>query len=292
MNLLLLTLILILIIILPLKLLQEEYTNNIITNLLIPIEYKKYNDFKNKYPIINYKKIPIYIFYHICPKSSDNKHHIYTINEQMNELINSGLYNICDTVYYGCNCENCDIFLDNYFQQYTKVKKMKRAICPNTKTYKNLTINSMIEFAKESNHEFYGLYFHTKGMTNIHSTQNNWRHFMMYYLVTNYKLCIDILNRGFYTCGVNYLDTPMGKHYSGNFFWYNSIYLKKLDKITNIYDRMKAEEILFSKYIKNKHICISKKRYISMYIHMYSIGLYKFKNNYKLNIKNIDIGII
>lgn len=282
----------ILLIILIIRLFQEEYTNNIITELFNSVDYIKYDQFVKNYQIVNNFKIPIYIFYHLCPSSYDNKHHITIIDEQINELINSGLYNECDTVYYGCNCKNCDTFLDNHLQQYEKFKKMKLAICPNTNTYENMTINSMIDFAKKSKHIFYGLYLHTKGTSAVSPTQNNWRQFMMYYLVTNYKLCIDVMNRGYYTCGVNYLrGLDLKRHYSGNFFWFNSNYLKKLDKINNIYDRMSAEMILFTKYVKNKHISISNKRYISNN-EIIKTGLYYFTNDYKSNIKNIEIAII
>ena len=80
------------------------------------------------------------------------------------------------------------------------------------------------------------------------------------------------------------------QHYSGNFFWFNSNYLKKLDKINNIYDRLSAEMILFTKYEKNKHISISNKNYFSDNI--IKTGLYYFTNNYKTNIEDLDIAII
>jgi hypothetical protein len=280
--------------------LQNEYYNNFFTNLIDPINYINYNKFKNIYNQTN-KNIPIYIFFHFCPKSTNNIDHINIINEQINNLVISGLYDYSTKILYGCNCKDCDIFLDNYLQKYSKFKKLNNAICPNKKSYENITINSMLEFSKKNKKEFYGLYLHTKGTSSGNNKAvSNWRNFMMFYLVNNYKLCIDILNRGFYTCGVNYLNYP--KHYSGNFFWFNSNYLRTLNYIIKVEDRINAEYWLFSNYIKNKHISICKKRFKSSsnninlgIIHFYiKTGLYYFKFNYD-NIKdteNIQISVI
>lgn len=276
------------------KSLQYKSINNYYVDLICPINYIKYNDFKQQHQVVK-KKIPIYIFYHLCPKSKNNIDHLIIIDEQINDLISSGLYNQCEKIFYGCSCENCDVFLDNYFNKYSKFKKLDKAILPNVMCYENMTINSMIEFSKKSKKEFYGLYFHTKGTTSISEYQSYWRKFMSYFLIKNYKLCVDILNRGFYTCGVDYIDF-INKHYAGNFFWFNSNYVKKLDYITDINNRYNAEFVLFSKYEKNKHVSIFKERYFSLPNSFIDTGLYKFKvdyeklpNNY---IQNIDIAIV
>jgi hypothetical protein len=240
-------------------------TNKIITGIIYPLKTIKYEIFINNYPII-YNKIPIFIFFHICPYSEDNITHINILNEQINKLISSGLYDKCDKLYYGCSCKNCDIILNDYFKKFDKVYKLEDSICPNINSYENTTINGMIKFAKNSKIKFYGLYIHTKGTTTFSQAQNYWRHFLMYWLVQKHDICIDILNRDFYTVGVNYLED----HYSGNFFWFSSDYLKNSDYIYELYNRYNAEFFLFKKFIKNKHICLatnnrfmSDKKYIT-----------------------------
>ncbi len=284
-NMIFIIIIIIIIIILSLK---NEYFNSMFVEVFSPINYIKYNDFEKKYELINTKKIPIYIFFHLCPKSENNTH-ITIINEQINDFITSGLYEECECILYGCNCDNCDIFLDNFLKNYSKFKKLSNAISPNTKSYENMTINSMLEFAKNSNTEFYGLYFHTKGTTSKSDAQHSWRIFMSYFLIKNYKLCIDILNRGFYTCGVNYLIYP--KHYSGNFFWFNSNYLRNLNYIIDIEDRVSAEYWLFGKYVQDKHISIYKNRYLNMCT-IINTGLYYFSIDFNKDVNNIDIAIV
>jgi hypothetical protein len=53
---------------------------------------------------------------------------------------------------------------------------------------------------------------------------------MVYFLVNNCNNCIKLLEI-YDTVGCNYLENP-NKHYSGNFWWANSNYVKKLSKIT------------------------------------------------------------
>ena len=100
----------------------------------------------------------------------------------------------------------------------------------------------------------------------------------MYWLVTNHKLSIDILNRDFYTVGLFYTDglKMHPKHYSGNFWWASSEYLMLLDKITNLNNRNFAELTILSKYKTNKHINLLKERYLA---YETSQGLYSFTPN-------------
>lgn len=234
-------------------------TNKILTNILVPLNHLKYDKFINNHPII-YNKVPIYIFFHICPYSKDNSTYLNILNEQMNTIILSGLYEKCDKIYYGCSCIKCDIILDNYFNKFNKVHKLEDSICPNINSYENKTINGMINTAKNSKIKFYGLYIHTKGTSMFSKSQNSWRKFLMYWLVEKYDVCIDILNRDFYTIGVNFIQD----HYSGNFFWFSSEYLKNSSIIEDIYNRYNAEFFLFKNSVKNKHICLSStNRFIS-----------------------------
>ena len=177
-------------------------------NKVEPFFYIQYDELKEKYPVKT-SSVPIYVFYHICTTN------MKIVDEQIGELINSGLYSIATKLFYGCNCSNCDTILEEYMKQYDKFIPLNSAIIPDKKTYENGTINAMINYAKESKEKFYALYIHTKGTSNISEAQQGWRRIMMYWLVTNHKLCIDILNRDFFTVGLFYT-TNFGikhKHY-------------------------------------------------------------------------------
>lgn len=93
---------------------------------------------------------------------------------------------------------------------------------------------------------FYGLYIHTKGVSfPNHSGGKYWRDYMNHYNITLYKEAIKQLNKGNDMCGVKLLqpkDNVANKlHYSGNFFWFKSSYIKTLKKETNREDRFNAE---------------------------------------------------
>jgi hypothetical protein len=77
------------------------------------------------------------------------------------------------------------------------------------------------------------LYLHTKGVT----TPNNqciidWRKYMTYFNVVKYQDCLDSLN-SYDACGVDFFEEP-AKHFSGNFWWVNSNYIKTLPSINEI----------------------------------------------------------
>lgn len=70
------------------------------------------------------------------------------------------------------------------------------------------------------------LYLHSKGATK----QNNpnvkaWVDYMEYFLIEKHLLCLDELKNND-VVGVEYLPAPM-KHFSGNFWWANSNYIKQ-----------------------------------------------------------------
>ncbi|MFM7076866.1 MAG: hypothetical protein ACKO3G_12475, partial [Planctomycetaceae bacterium] len=74
----------------------------------------------------------------------------------------SGLYEKTSRIFYGCNCNMCDVQLEEYFKRYDKVEPIM--LSPHTKTHENLTVNAMIEFSKQ-NKDSYILYLHSKGIT-------------------------------------------------------------------------------------------------------------------------------
>lgn len=82
------------------------------------------------------------------------------------------------------------------------------------------------------------LYLHTKGVT----TPNNqcivdWRKYMTYFNVTQYKNCLQLLEEND-ACGVDLVNDP-AIHFSGNFWWSTSSYIKKLPSIQDLKTKIK-----------------------------------------------------
>jgi hypothetical protein len=94
------------------------------------------------------------------------------------------------------------------------------------------TINMLKDACDSSDEEFNVLYLHHKGATQPFTIPvTHWRELMLYYNVDNWQNCVEKLNEGYDTVGVNWrLDFPR-EHYSGNFWWARSSYIKKLDKL-------------------------------------------------------------
>ena len=80
------------------------------------------------------------------------------------------------------------------------------------------------------------LYFHTKGLSRPGYNVELWRLYMEYYNLDRWRYAVSALNNGWDTYGVNLRDDTEklfgGRylHYSGNFWWARSFYVKGLEK--------------------------------------------------------------
>lgn len=175
------------------------------------------------------------IVYHCCDLPGSQA----LSTEQIRRLLDSDLIN------------NADVFL-SLNGDLTKFLDLALLVEP----YKNIRIchtserSDMMEYpalmlAKElanaSTKEEYLFYFHLKGITR----QNNrgiadWRKYMEYWCIDNWRKCIAKLDEGFDTCGTNYIHGPFlgvdqtlksWAHYSGGFWWAKSSYIKGLDPL-------------------------------------------------------------
>lgn len=182
--------------------------------------YSKKN--KNYY----YNIMNIYIYIHIC--CINNWKDIF-LNLYYN-IKSSGLYNVIKGI--KCNIltkNNNDIL---FFNDLNDDKIEILGICENLDLYETPTINLLHEHA--FNEDFYVLYIHTKGVkhnnTNINVT--DWVNYLIYFNIQKYETCIKSL-LDYDTVGVN-LQLENNDftitHYSGNFWWSKSEYIKTLHK--------------------------------------------------------------
>lgn len=84
--------------------------------------------------------------------------------------------------------------------------------------------------------EGYVLYLHSKGVSNASDeTKIKWRRLMMQELVKNWENCVTQLP--FYDAvGVNWRDMPPISHFSGNFWYASTDYLRKLADFEDYYE--------------------------------------------------------
>jgi len=134
--------------------------------------------------------------------------------------------------------------------------------------FENATMKQIITFSKlYDNYNI--LYLHTKG---ISYTQDHyfypgilsWINYMLYCLVNHSEDCIKLLNI-YDTIGVNIKEHDANPlHYSGNFWWGKSSYLKKLSP--NIFkDKYDCEFLTLSKSPKYFNIFTLHQMYENIY---------------------------
>lgn len=144
-----------------------------------------------------------------------------SILEEIIDMLTSEEFDIYDRIYvinFGNSvaCSNEKVTVINWSKD--------------TKQFEKPTLNLVKYFAER--HDSKILYLHTKGVThggNLSKVINDWRNYMLYFLVECGKDCLRVLNK-YDIVGVNYQQTPH-KHYSGNFWWSNSKHIRLLDSI-------------------------------------------------------------
>ena len=106
------------------------------------------------------------------------------------------------------------------------------------------TLKSLKDYCDNVSEETYVLYIHHKGVTHIgNEAVNDWRDLMMYFNVTKWRECVEQLDNGHDTAGVLWRGNYHHLHYSGNFWWARSSYIKKLPKV-----RMPVENNYFGQF--------------------------------------------
>ena len=184
----------------------------------------RYNNFFDKETIKTIKTIKKYCFIHSC---TFQKHGAKKLHYIVNKINSSGLINVLDYVFI--NNIGIPIELKNNNSTINANKYILTNYSENTLLYENPTINKLRKFA-ELNPDSYILYLHTKG--NSYDTERqsikDWTDMMLYFLVEKYDKCTSQMVSGFDTVGCNYSEVHHN-HYSGNFWWAKSSYIKTLN---------------------------------------------------------------
>lgn len=153
---------------------------------------------------------------------------LFILKELIDRIINCGLIehlekiNIC--ILGNCNQENM-----NYIRNYNN----KINICfqdPNIKLYEYPCLIELYKFCINQTENTQILYIHTKGVFKPYLRgEHEWRKYMSYFMIDNFKVCNNKLLEGYNTVGCElYKDTIYKyKFYAGNFWWANSNYISK-----------------------------------------------------------------
>lgn len=175
--------------------------------------------------------------------------HVYMVNhwkdilvEQISLMRISGLYDRVKNIYVGCigAPEQLEI-LRRIVNPYPKI--IVALYGSNARMYEFMTL-ALLKQKADILSQHYGFYIHSKGVSYPGNEGGKyWRDYMNYYNITRWKDAVEKLDFGYDTCGVKLVNKIYPLHYSGNFFWYNSEYVKVLPDLVKIdrTDRFKAE---------------------------------------------------
>lgn len=195
-------------------------------------------------------KVPINIFYHVMLCN----HYKEIVLEQLADIYESGIYDECTTIYVGClGSEEDFIELKKIFadQEFTKVEFYHHE---DIKQYEFFTLKAL-KCVADVSPLFYGMYIHSKAVNYPKSNPaylggRFWRHHMNHWIIKKWKEnyhALDLKYLGYDLAGVKVVParvSPSNRtHISGNFFWFNSEYIRSLAKIEtlNLDDRFEAE---------------------------------------------------
>jgi hypothetical protein len=181
----------------------------------------------------------IFIFYHLYCVN----HSFELFLDALNRLIDSGLYQKTSNIY--CNLvgdkkEDFLKLLSNKFKEDKKIIFSTRLDA----TGEGCTLD-LLHKHSQNNPNSKILYMHSKGASYDDERRKTnplctteiaklWTNRMHDYLIDSHVICFENLNKK-ETDGIDFQSKPL-PHYSGNFWWANSNYIKSLKSYTDFHE--------------------------------------------------------
>ena len=166
--------------------------------------------------------------------------------EQIEHIKRSGLYDKLDFIFI--------VMLGPHIKLNNDPKFKVIYYSPNNLEWEVPSIKLIKSFSDNVSKRINILYIHTKGTLNKpHSKE--WREYLQHFLVSRHTDCLHYLNEGRNCVGVNMNLHPKGGvnarrcHFSGNFWWSNTDYIKSLSPELHEADgRYATEHFIIGKY--------------------------------------------
>lgn len=195
-------------------------------------------DFLNSFHVDERKRVNhrVVIYAHLV---DINEHHERINREIIGRVIDSGLLEYAHLkLFCHYNRDNFE-WLRVLLGSFDNVEFFYPDVMPSD--YETQTINQMFRDCCGFEDERLILYFHSKGITKPDSIPaRDWRRFLLHFNVDRWEDNVALLEHGFDTVGVNLLEEPF-LHYSGNFWWSKSGYIKTLRELPRFMNRHYAE---------------------------------------------------
>jgi hypothetical protein len=175
------------------------------------------------------------IVYHCCDLPGSQELSV----DQISRLLRSDLVDNAD-IFLSVNGDLTK-FLDLALlvEPYSNVRICHTSERSDLMEYPALTL--LKELADAATEEEYLMYFHLKGVTHGKNQGiHDWRKYMEYWTIDQWRDNVAKLDEGYDTCGTNYIHGPFygvdgiirsWPHYSGGFWWAKSSYIKQLEAL-------------------------------------------------------------
>jgi hypothetical protein len=168
-----------------------------------------------------------YIYIHVCCINNWKD----VLDQLYNNIKSSGLHDVVERIKCNILCkpetkEDVEMYFSELLLADAKLELL--GITCNISLYETPTINLLHAHATDSEEEFNVLYLHTKGVTRTSVSVNDWINYMIYFNIIKHKTCIDRL-ADHDAVGVNLVNV-FQLHYSGNFWWSKSSFIRKLKR--------------------------------------------------------------
>jgi hypothetical protein len=148
----------------------------------------------------------------------------------------SGLYEKTNKIYlslFGDDFDSHSEFLNELKDVYPKIEYLLIT----NQEFKNEpdTLNFMLKKANEYSSNTPMLYLHTKGLSYTHPIMKRnveaWVRYLDLFVINKWEECVKALEENDAAGGLYVYQDP--KHFSGNFWWANSEYLKTLPRLNS-----------------------------------------------------------
>lgn len=183
--------------------------------------------------------------------------HVYPVNNwqeiverQLTKINKSGMLNKTEKLFVGINGND-----GNWIGSLSdKIEILYQVDKPELE--QSLTLSFLYMFAKaDADNSHFIYYTHTKGVTHLESKpQSDWCKMMEYFIIMKHETCIKELHKSDvvginWHLGEGYMGASskkcggikVGPHFSGNFWWATSEYLKKLPSLYPLISKYQCE---------------------------------------------------
>lgn len=173
------------------------------------------------------------------------------LDRQIGKIISSGLYDNIDKIFIGFNGNKN---IGDYIKSLNIKKKFEILYqIDYPQIYEALTLSFLYRISQ--NFDGYVFYIHSKGVSrNSPQCQTDWRNLMEYWIINRWEDCIKELlyhdmvginwhfGEGYMGASSRHAEgTPVTPHFSGNFWWANSTYIRKLNGLYPLRSKYECE---------------------------------------------------